>query len=90
MTSIYQFLNGASMTGALACGLFFFKFWKASRDRLFAIFGISFWILSFERFLLVFHDPTSAKAEETAPIYTLRLIAFFMILLAIWDKNRRR
>lgn len=79
-----------SAMGALASGLFFFKFWRKSLDRLFLIFGISFWIMTVERFLLAFHLPYAAEAEETAPIYLLRLSAFVMILIAIWDKNRRR
>lgn len=90
MISLYQFLNGVSMMGAWACGLFFFRFWKTTKDRLFLIFGISFWVMAFERVLLVYHLPTAYNAEETAPIYLLRLSAFIMILYAIWDKNRRR
>lgn len=90
MSQFYQFLNGVSMMGAWACGLFFFQFWNKTRDRLFFIFGISFWIMAFERILLIFHLPTAQQAEESAPIYLLRLCAFVMILFAIWDKNRRR
>ena len=90
MISLYQFLNGMSAMGAMASGLFFFKFWQKSADRLFLIFGVSFWIMTLERCLLAFHLPYAAEAEETAPIYLMRLCAFVMILVGIWDKNRRR
>jgi hypothetical protein len=90
MISAYQFLNGMSAMGAWACGLFFFQFWRKSRDRLFLIFGISFWIFTIERVILLFHLPYAREAEETAPIYLLRLSAFVMILIGIWDRNRRR
>ena len=45
--------------------------------------------MALERILLVFHSPTAQQAEETAPIYLLRLSAFVMILFAIWDKKEQ-
>ena len=82
---MYQFLSGAIMLGCWACGLFFLRFWRKTKDRLFAIFGLAFWILGLERFILV----AIGYAEEPHPlIYTIRLVAFLLILYAIIDKNR--
>ncbi len=70
--------------GSLAAGLFFLRFWRQSRDRLFLIFGVSFFIFAVNRFLLALVDTSS---EATTYIYMLRLAAFVLILLAIVDKN---
>jgi hypothetical protein len=78
-------IAGALLFGYVVVGLFFFRFWRKTRDRLFLIFGCAFWMLMFERFILLVTDP----ANEIRPyIYTVRLIAFLLILLAIIDKNR--
>lgn len=78
------FLSGAIAMGFLACGLFFFRFWRVTSDRLFVLFAIAFWILAVERFLLI-----SPGAGEARPyIYLPRLVACIFILLAVIDRNR--
>ncbi|MGZ3651751.1 MAG: DUF5985 family protein [Bdellovibrionota bacterium] len=84
----FYFINGATCMGAWVCGLFFLRFWRKSQDRLFLIFAASFWLLAVERLLfLVLRD---IHVEDHAAIYSLRLLAFLMILIGIWDKNRAR
>jgi hypothetical protein len=61
----------------------FFKFWKRTHDRLFFVFGCSFWLLAVTRIGLVV-----TNSEESHAWYGLRLVAFLLILYAIWDKNR--
>ena len=79
------FLQGLSAAGAFAGGLFFFRFWRESQDRLFAFFGAAFWLLALSWTLLGLFSPT----EETRPyIYAIRLVAFLLIVAAIVDKNR--
>lgn len=81
------FLQGICAAGAWAAGLFFFRFFYESRDRLFAYFGGAFWILSLSWALLGLSSPS----EETRPyIYGLRLLAFALIIVAAVDKNRVR
>jgi hypothetical protein len=72
--------------GSAVAGLFFYKFWSKTRDRLFALFAASFWILAFERCVLVF---TYAKDETETWIYLCRLVAFLLIIAAVADKNRQ-
>ena len=79
------FLQGVCATGAWASGLFFFRFWRHSRDRLFAFFGAAFWLLALSWTLLALVNP----AEETRPyIYAIRLVAFLLIVGGIVEKNR--
>ena len=79
------FLQGICATGAWAGGVFFFRFWRHSHDRLFAYFGAAFWLLALSWTLLALVDPT----EEARPyIYAIRLVAFLLIIGGIVDKNR--
>jgi len=79
------FLSGALTMGLVAVGLFFFRTWKETRDRLFAIFALAFWMLGLERVSLLF---TESMYEARSLIYLIRLVAFILILAAIVDKNR--
>ncbi len=86
MSGLFHFTSGAAMMGAWVCSLFFFRFWRKTQERLFFLFGLAFWTLGLERFVLVWK--ASPITEENAGIYLIRLAAFLMILYAIWDKNR--
>lgn len=86
MMNITYFFSGIAMIGALLGGVYFFKFWKKTRDRLFLLFGISFWLLSLERVALLF--ATDPAREEYSYFYIIRLFAFLIIIVAIVDKNR--
>lgn len=79
-------VSGAMVMGYLAAGLFFLRFWRDTRDRLFAIFAVAFWLLAVQRAVLsiVVHQ----GHEGGVWIYVLRLLAFLLILVAIVDKNR--
>jgi hypothetical protein len=80
-----EVLSGAMIMGCLVAALFFLRFWKRTRDRLFAMFAAAFAMMAVNRFIL------SALAEESemrVPVYVARLLAFLLILGAIIDKNR--
>lgn len=79
-------LSGVILALDWVAGLFFLRFWIASRDRLFAMFAAAFWILGLQRLLLA---ATRQLVEDQAIFYTLRLLAFVIIIVAIVDKNRR-
>lgn len=75
------------MLGCFVASLFFCKFWKKTRDRLFLFFGVAFAILSVERLVLVLMSERSG--ESNAAIYLMRLSAFALIIISIVDKNRQ-
>jgi peptidoglycan/LPS O-acetylase OafA/YrhL len=82
-----QFISGAITMAYLIAGLFFLRFWKATRDRLFAFFALAFWVLAGQRFALALSTQT---VEDSIFLYVVRLIAFILILTAIVEKNRSR
>jgi hypothetical protein len=83
---LIPFLAGATVLGFVLAGLFFLRFWTKTRDELFLIFTLAFWLLGLSQALLTFsHVPV----EERTHLYLLRLAAFALILVAVWRKNRR-
>jgi hypothetical protein len=80
---VNEFLNGATMLACLAIGLFFFRYWRETRDRLLGIFAVAFWVFAVNRVLLLVLDD-----EAEIWVYVSRAAAFLLIILAIVDKNR--
>ena len=79
------FLLGFIFTTSIVAALYFLKFWRRTGDRLFLAFGAAFLIEGFNRlsFLLI------ADPREGSPlIYTVRFLAFLLVLAAIVSKNR--
>ena len=82
-----QMISGAIAAGWLVAGLFFFRFWRQTRDRFFLWFALSFWLEAGGRVALGLMSGTS---EDNPGIYGIRVVAYGLILLAIWQKNRPR
>jgi hypothetical protein len=85
---IESFLLG--VIGALSgtAGLFFLKFWRDTKDRLFLAFAIFFLVEMLNRTALILFVE---RPNEGAPaVYVARLIASAIIVAAILRKNLRR
>ena len=82
-----QLLLGAIAMAAMAAGLFFYRFWRKTQDRFFLFFALSFWVQALDRMLLGLAD---VQHEDRPEFYLLRLLAYGLILVAIYDKNRPR
>ena len=77
-------LIGIIVMGYAVGALFFFRFWRESRDRLFLMFGIAFGVLGFQQLL---YGLTNEASESPTLLYLIRLVAFIIILVGILDKN---
>ena len=86
LIAVSQLVSGAILMGYLVAGLFFLRFWRDTRDRLFLIFAVAFFLLGLQRVALVL---TREMLESQTGLYLIRLFAFLLILGAIVDKNRR-
>lgn len=82
MTTGMAFLTGFLTLGYAIAALFFLRFWRDSRDRLFAFFAFGFALLAVQRALLLIVQPVEI-------LYAFRLVAFLLMALAIIEKNRR-
>jgi hypothetical protein len=82
-----RFILGAIVMACAVAGVFFIRFWRATRDRLFMMFAIAFWIMAVNWASLSF---VPDQSEARPALYILRLVAFTLILFAIFDKNRVR
>jgi hypothetical protein len=82
----FSFLSGAITMGFLVAGLLFLRFWKKTREPLFASFAWAFWLLGLAQALLAL---SVVPVEERSWLYLLRLAAFALILTSVWRANRR-
>ena len=81
-----QVMSGAIAMGCGIAGVFFLRFWRDTRDRLFALFALSFFVMTVSRVVVALSDE---PVVGTMP-YWARFLAFGLILVAILDKNRPR
>ncbi|MEO5568488.1 MAG: DUF5985 family protein, partial [Gemmatimonadaceae bacterium] len=65
---------------------FFLRFWRNTRDPLFAYFAAAFALLAVQRIASVI---AASWLDNLAWIYALRLVAFVLIIAGIVAKNRQ-
>ncbi|BCA56094.1 conserved membrane protein of unknown function [Nitrospira sp. KM1] len=80
-----EWLLGAVALGTFAAGLFFLRFYKITRDRLFLLFACAFFVEVASRILMAL---SAAASEEHPVIYVLRLISYGLIAFGVIQKNR--
>ena len=80
------FLWGTLAMASVIASIFFLRYFHLTRDRLFVFFAIAFIAMALNWIGLAIADP---GIETRHHVYLLRLIAFLLILIGIFDKNRR-
>jgi membrane-associated PAP2 superfamily phosphatase len=80
-----MFLAGAASVSLMVIAMFFLRFWRKTRDRLFLFFAGAFVILMLER---IIRAGMEVETEWAPYVYLVRLAAFILIIIAIVDKNR--
>jgi len=81
---IEGFFIGVISATSLTAGIFFLRFWKQTRDSFFLAFAASFLMEGLNRIGVLF---LTRPNEGNAVIYSVRLLAFLLILVAIIRKN---
>jgi peptidoglycan/LPS O-acetylase OafA/YrhL len=84
MPHAYEFLGGALTVGYIVLGLFFLKFWRATRDSLFIMFAWAFWLMAANSIAV---SAVGSYDVDVGWTYILRLLAFVLIIVAIIRKN---
>ncbi|MDB5943832.1 MAG: putative rane protein [Ramlibacter sp.] len=87
MSNLPEMLSGGIAVGSFVAGLFFLRFWRHTRDPFFLCFALSFWLEAVNRVLMGLRTRTD---ENEPGFYLVRLLAYGLILFAIWHKNRPR
>lgn len=80
-----QFLWGALSALSVVAAVFFLKFWRRTRDRLFAAFAAGFGILAVHWATLGLLNPANEAREYW---YLPRFGAFALIIWGVVVKNR--
>lgn len=78
-------LGGMTVALAAVAAIFFARFYRETADRLFLFFAWSFAIIAVNRAALSFFD----ENETRTYLYVVRFIGYLLILIGIYDKNRR-
>lgn len=78
-------LYGGSATVFFVIGLVFVRYWKTQRERLFGLFAAAFWCFAAGLAIRV----VTGIDEQRAYVFIPRLLGFLLIIVAIFDKNRR-
>ena len=82
-----DFLNGGTMLASLGVALYFLRYWRRTRDRLFLAFAAAFAVFAVNRVVLFALDEDS---EARTYVYLLRALMFLILAAAIVDKNVQR
>ena len=81
------FVLGANTIGYLIVALFFLRFWRRTRDRLFLAFAAAFVLMAINQAApSLFGIPD----EMLGRVYLFRLAAFLLIIWAVLSKNLPR
>ncbi|WP_207458231.1 DUF5985 family protein [Azospirillum sp. SYSU D00513] len=83
----YTYIAGLITMAYVIAGLFFFRFWRRTRDGLFVNFACAFWLLALTQGILAL---AGIIREEQSWIYLLRFLAFVLIIVGILRKNYGR
>ena len=85
MTGFGELLAGMLLAGDILAALFFARFYRDTRDRLFLWFGAGFGLLAVQRLIIAHPD---LLPNDPIIAYIIRFFAFLLFLGAIVDKNR--
>lgn len=84
---MHTLLLGAVAMASFVAALFFYGFWRKTRDRFFLMFAAAFLVDAVNRAAL---GAMSQVSEEQEPLfYLVRLVTFGLIIAAVVDKNLR-
>ena len=84
--TIHLLMRGALIMATAIAAVFFVRFWRTSRDRLFLFFSAAFSTLAVDWAALAI---LGERHDVHRYVFLVRLVAFGLIVIGIIDKNRR-
>lgn len=79
------FVQGMSAMACIVIALFFLRFWQSTQDRFFLIFAVAFGLMCATRLVSA---ALGATETHSGYVYSVRFLAYLLIVVAIIDKNR--
>jgi heme A synthase len=86
LQTLVTLMSGAIAGGCAVVAVIFLRFRKRTRDPFFAWFAAAFALLALEQ---VGSAVLERSAQSEVPLFLMRVVAFCLIIVAIWQKNRR-
>lgn len=83
-------LYGFIAAEQLFLAAFFLRFWRSTRDALFAFFAAGFVLMAVHRVVLGFSVAGGETLAEQTPVFIIRLAAYLLILTGVVVKNLHR
>ena len=77
-------LHGMVAMGFIIAGLYFLRFWRRTKDQLFIVFALAFWLLAIHE---VFLGLTGGTDPKQSWVFLPSLGAFGLLIMAILIKN---
>lgn len=74
---------GVLAMGTLVAAMFFFDYWRRTRDRLFGFFAAAFLLMAVQ-----WTVSASLGTNEHPYLLLLRIAAFLCIFIGVMDRNR--
>ncbi len=87
MRTVHLMMLGALTMASITAIVFFLRFWRTSRDRLFLFFAGAFAVLAVDWVAVAAFGQLESVRHY---VYLVRAGAFLLIILGIVDKNRRQ
>lgn len=84
MNDLSTLMSGGLVVACAMVGLFFLRYWKATRDSFFLYFAFAFWLQGGQ---WLYSGLTGPQNEYLPLAYLLRLAAYGLIVAAIVRKN---
>lgn len=77
-------LHGMVTMGFIIAGLYFLRFWRRTKDQLFIVFALAFWLLAIHQVFLGLAGGTNPKQSW---VFLPALGAYGLLIFAILIKN---
>jgi Family of unknown function (DUF5985) len=68
----------------------FFRFWRASREPLFAFFAAGFAVMAIHRVALGFSEAGQIGLEQQSSVFVWRVLSYLLILAGVVLKNLQK
>jgi len=86
MSVLPAFLTGAILVACVVIALFFLRFWRSTGDSFFVLLASSFLLEGLSRAASM----ALQVADDNPIFYVTRVVAYGLIIVAIWGKNSSR